>query len=368
MDADLGFEGPQSQQQEVSETPRLSLDRLARRYDTGGGVDDVSLEVAPGELLALVGASGSGKTTTLRLVAGYEKPDSGRLLLNGTSIEKLPAEKRGFGMVFQHYALFPHLSVVQNVAFGLEARGVKKAERLRQAEAALSGVGLADKAGRPVQALSGGEQQRVALARALVIAPPVLLLDEPLSNLDPTLRRSTRDELRAMLRRQGVTALFVTHDQEDAFAVADRVAFLHNGRLQQVGTPESLYDAPASRAVADFIGHASLMPAVFDGTHATLMRANQSVTVPAVAPANFRGNPYAVLRPEALCLNRTGANAPEGWNGRVLSRRFLGGTSAYHVNLADGFELEVLSDDRSFNDGDAVVVSVARTPVPLVPG
>lgn len=366
MDADLGFEGSQSQQQEVSETPRLSLERLALRYNTGGGVDDVSLDVAPGELLALVGASGSGKTTTLRLVAGYEKPDSGRLLLNGASIEKLPAEKRGFGMVFQHYALFPHLSVVQNVAFGLEARGVKKAERLKQAEAALSGVGLADKAGRPVQALSGGEQQRVALARALVIAPPVLLLDEPLSNLDPTLRRSTRDELRALLRRQGVTALFVTHDQEDAFAVADRIAFLSGGRLQQVGSPENLYDAPASKAVADFIGHASLMPATFDGTNATLMRANQTVVVPATAAPGVTNNALAVLRPEALSIARVGANAADGWNGKVLSRRFLGGISAYHVNLADGFELEVLSDDRTMNEGDSVVVSVSRTPVPLV--
>lgn len=352
----------------MSAEPRLALDKLALRYNTGGGVDDISLDVAPGELLALVGASGSGKTTTLRLVAGYEKPDSGRLLLNGQRIERLPAEKRGFGMVFQHYALFPHLTVVQNVAFGLEARGVKKAERLRQAEAALGGVGLSDKASRPVQALSGGEQQRVALARALVIAPPVLLLDEPLSNLDPTLRRSTRDELRSLLRRQRVTALFVTHDQEDAFAVADRVAFLSGGRLQQVGTPESLYDAPASRAVADFIGHASLMPAMFDGTHATLTRANQSVVVPAIAAPGVQQNALAVLRPEALHISAQGIASPDGWNGRVLSRRFLGGVSAYHVNLADGFELEVLSDNRSFNDGDAVVVSVGRTPVALVAG
>lgn len=351
----------------MSETPRLALERLARRYNTGGGVDDVSLNVAPGELLALVGASGSGKTTTLRLVAGYEKPDSGRLLLDGKSIEQLPAEKRGFGMVFQHYALFPHLSVVQNVAFGLEARGVKKSERIKQAEAALSGVGLADKAGRPVQALSGGEQQRVALARALVISPPVLLLDEPLSNLDPNLRRSTRDELRALLRRQGVTGLFVTHDQEDAFAVADRVAFLSGGRLQQVGTPESLYDSPASKAVADFIGNAALMPATYDGDSVSMMRANQTVTVPGSAPAGLTGDVLAVLRPEALRLHApSSANNTDGWNARVLSRRFLGGTSAYHVNLADGFELEVLSDDRGFAEGDSVVVSVARTPVAVV--
>ena len=346
--------------------PRLALDSLARRYDTGGGVDDISLEVPAGELLALVGASGSGKTTTLRLVAGYEKPDSGRLLLDGKSIEHLPAERRGFGMVFQHYALFPHLSVVQNVAFGLEARGVKKSERTRQAEEALSGVGLADKASRPVQALSGGEQQRVALARALVISPPVLLLDEPLSNLDPTLRRSTRDELRGMLRRQGVTALFVTHDQEDAFAVADRVAFLSDGKLRQVGTPESLYDAPASRAVAEFIGHAALMSATFDGTHASITHGDQTLVVAAIASVGVVRDAIAVVRPEAMRITADSASA-NGWKGRVVSRRFLGGTSAYYVRLTDNFDLEVTSDDRSFNEGDSVRISIVRTPVALVP-
>ena len=365
MDEALGFANSQSQRKEVT-APRLALEHLARRYDTGGGVDDISLEVPAGELLALVGASGSGKTTTLRLVAGYEKPDSGRLLLDGKSIERLPAEKRGFGMVFQHYALFPHLSVVQNVAFGLEARGVKKAERLRQAEEALSGVGLADKGSRPVQALSGGEQQRVALARALVIAPPVLLLDEPLSNLDPTLRRTTRDELRGMLRRQGVTALFVTHDQEDAFAVADRVAFLSGGKLQQVGTPESLYDSPASRAVAEFIGHAALMQATYEGTNVSIKHGDQTLIVPAVATRGVARDALAIVRPEALRIEADSPNA-NGWNGRVVSRRFLGGTSAYHVTLADGFALEVSSDDRSFAEGDAVRVSIARVPVALVP-
>jgi putative spermidine/putrescine transport system ATP-binding protein len=363
----VGRERSQSQPEAVSEPARLALSRLARRYDTGGGVDDISLEVPSGELLALVGASGSGKTTTLRLVAGYEKPDSGKLLLDGRSIEHLPAEKRGFGMVFQHYALFPHMTVVQNVAFGLEARGVKKAERLRQAEEALSSVGLGDKAGRPVQALSGGEQQRVALARALVIAPPVLLLDEPLSNLDPTLRRSTRDELRALLRRQGVTALFVTHDQEDAFAVADRVAFLSGGRLQQVGTPESLYDTPASKTVAEFIGHAALVPALFDGVNATITRGGHTLVVPAVAAAGVTRDALAVLRPESLSVLAEGKSADAAWVGNVVSRRFLGGTSAYHVMLNDGSDVEVSSNDRSLNEGDAVHVTIARVPVALVP-
>ena len=248
----------------------LSLSHLTRRFTGANGVRDLSLDVPAGTLLALVGASGSGKTTTLRMVAGYETPDAGQVLLDGADITALPPQRRDFGMVFQHYALFPHLRVGENVAFGLEARGVARAERERRAVAALETVGLGGAAGRTVQSLSGGEQQRVAVARALVIEPRVLLLDEPLSNLDPTLRRGMRDELRATLRRLGVTALFVTHDQEDAFAVADRVALLANGTLLQTGTPEELYDAPASRAVAEFIGRATLVPARADGARVTV--------------------------------------------------------------------------------------------------
>jgi ABC-type Fe3+/spermidine/putrescine transport system ATPase subunit len=351
----------------------LVLEHVTRRYpgNPEPAVDDLSLTIAPGELLALVGASGSGKTTTLRIAAGYEIPDSGRVLLaEGDSpprdITREPPQRRGFGMVFQHYALFPHMRVEENVAFGLEARGIRKADRLARARAALDGVGLGGKAARPVQALSGGEQQRVALARALVIAPRVLLLDEPLSNLDPTLRQSMRDELRATLRRSGVTALFVTHDQEDAFAVADRVAMLERGRLLQVGTPEALYHAPATRAVAEFVGRAAVVPAERVGEQVRITIGGLAL----VAPARQQGTTttssvMAVLRPESLAL------APDehtpAWRGEVVGRRFAGGHVVYRVRLRNDVEVEVIGDGGGAHEGARTGVRLAGVPVAVVP-
>ena len=359
----------------------LSLHALTRRYPGAeyAAVDAVTLDVPAGELLALVGASGSGKTTTLRMIAGYELPDAGAVRLDGTDITRLPPERRGFGMVFQHYALFPHLSVEDNVAFGLEARGVRRAERRERARRALAGVGLDGKGARPVQALSGGEQQRVALARALVIEPRVLLLDEPLSNLDPSLRVTMRDELRALLHRQQVTAVFVTHDQEDAFAVADRVALLRHGRLLQVGTPEALYDRPAARAVAEFIGRAALVPATLaarlpddpapagpTATWATIAIGRQARRVRATLPEHAAAatDLLAVLRPEALAL--APADAPDAWPGTVTTRRFGGAAEVYHVALAGGPTVEVTSWERGVREGEPVGVRVVREPVPLV--
>src|SRR5438105_2234814 len=299
----------------------LTLKNVTRRFGDYVAVDDVSLTVAPGELLALVGASGSGKTTTLRIVAGYEAPDSGSVLLGDTDITAEPPQRRGFGMVFQHYALFPQMSVVENVAFGLEARGVGKAERLKRAREALEGVGLGGATGRAVQSLSGGEQQRVALARALVIEPKALLLDEPLSNLDPALRQATREDLRALLHRAGVPALFVTHDQEDAFAIGDRIALLKNGRILQTGTPEELYNTPANRDVAGFIGRASIVPVELKGQNALLRIAGQTLSLPAESPQSRKGAVAAVLRPHSLKI--AGDDTP-GLSGRIAERRFAG--------------------------------------------
>jgi putative spermidine/putrescine transport system ATP-binding protein len=356
----------------------LKLERITRRFRGAErpAVDEVSLEVRSGELLALIGASGSGKTTTLRIAAGYEQPDSGRVVLadergEQRDITRLPPQSRGFGMVFQHYALFPHMTVGENVAFGLEARGVRQQDRLERARMSLAGVGLEGSAARAVQSLSGGEQQRVALARALVIEPRVLLLDEPLSNLDPTLRESTRDELRAMLRRLGVTALFVTHDQEDAFAIADRVAVLRQGRLLQVGAPEELYERPASRHVAQFIGRASLLPAEWAGEHARIMiggvaqEAPAITADPAVAPASG-ARWLAVLRPESLSIDYAERADGASWAGEVVSRRYAGGFVVYGVRLAGAVRVEVSTDDGAWTEGQSVTVRIGERPIALV--
>ncbi len=359
-----------SQQQQALVTPAndtnpasLTLDHVTRRFAGQLAVSDLSLEIRAGELLALVGASGSGKTTTLRMVAGYEAPDSGVIRLDGRDITSLPPERRGFGMVFQHYALFPHLTVQDNVGFGLEARGVNAADRRKRALEALENVGLGPKAARQVQALSGGEQQRVAMARAMVIQPRVLLLDEPLSNLDPTLREEMRTELRATLQRAAVTALFVTHDQEDAFAIADRVALLEHGVLLQHGTPEQLYDRPASRAVAEFIGRATLVPADDRGTHAriTLNGVSQDVAVTRAVGDTMLPTALAVIRPEMLDIS----SGDTGWPGRVSARRFTGAVMAYTVDFG-GVSLEVLTASRAGVVGDNVRVIVQREPVALV--
>src|SRR5438270_7242306 len=304
----------------------LRLEGITRRFGDFTAVDNVTIEVGPGELLALVGASGSGKTTTLRIAAGYEVPDSGRVMVGSTDITHLPPERRGFGMVFQHYALFPHMSVEDNVAFGLEARGVSKVDRLIKARGALANVGLEGAGARPIQSLSGGEQQRVALARAMVIEPQVLLLDEPLSNLDPNLREAMRDDLRRMLRRVGVPALFVTHDQEDAFAIADRIALLKRGRVLQCGTPEELYHSPANREVAALIGRAAIVPAADKGSTAQVtiggVKRELAVTRPQDAPAQI-DSAFVVMRPSSVEMSK-GAGV-FAWKGRVVNRRFAGG-------------------------------------------
>jgi iron(III) transport system ATP-binding protein len=349
------------------ESGALALEGITRRFGDFTAVDDVSFQVGPGELLALVGASGSGKTTTLRIAAGYEVPDTGRVSLGGADLTRVPPERRGFGMVFQHYALFPHMSVEDNVAFGLEARRVGKVDRLIKARAALANVGLEGAGDRPIQSLSGGEQQRVAIARALVIEPRALLLDEPLSNLDPNLREAMRDDLRRMLRRVGVPALFVTHDQEDAFAIADRIALLKRGRMLQCGTPEELYHSPANREVAAFIGRGAMVPAIDKGSTAEVtiggVKREVPVTRPKDAPPKL-DNAFVVMRPDSIEMSK-GAGV-FAWRGKVVNRRFAGGVEVYRVELADGITVDVESQIVDAHEGDNVSVSPLKREFPVV--
>ncbi len=351
----------------------LQVRGITRRFATQVAVRDVSFDVLPKEIVALVGASGSGKTTTLRMVAGYEIPDEGRILLDGKDITQLPPEKRGFGMVFQHYALFPHMTVLDNVAFGLEARGVAKKERYARAMNALEIVGLQAKSDRRVQQLSGGEQQRVALARAVVFEPKVLLLDEPLSNLDPTLRESTREELKNIIHRVGAPALFVTHDQEDAFAIADKVVLIGKGSVLQIDTPEQLYKNPQSAEVAKFIGKASLVP-IAGGRMLVLRPEDLSISALDSGDLLHVSNQF-VSESAALAtatLEQTEIGGTRAWQGEVLSRRFASGNYVYIVEAlckeagvpGDGSRvlLEVNSPVR-YEVGQAVVLkTVSDTP------
>jgi putative spermidine/putrescine transport system ATP-binding protein len=289
----------------------LQLDSLTKRFDGTLAVDGLSLSIERGEMLALLGPSGSGKTTTLRLLAGFEVPDQGKVLVEGDDVTRLDPVTRRFGMVFQHYALFPHLDVGENVAFGLESLGVSGEELQRRVARALALVDLTGFERRSIGQLSGGQQQRVALARALAPEPRVLLLDEPLSNLDPSLRERTRREIRELIRRVGITTVLVTHEQDEAFDLGDRVAVLRGGRLQQVGTPEDLYASPANEFVAEFVGRSSTIAVVVLGPADRGLR----VAVEGVewdltdTPDSPRGPALMVVRPEALRLMAPTAGA-----------------------------------------------------------
>jgi ABC-type Fe3+/spermidine/putrescine transport system ATPase subunit len=310
----------------------LSMRGLRKAFEGTVAVDDLSLDVARGEILALLGPSGSGKTTTLRLLAGFEVPDAGSIVVSGEDVTRAAPAARRFGMVFQHYALFPHLDVGANIAFGLSARGETAARRVREV---LAMVDLEGFERRPVSALSGGQQQRVALARSLAPEPRMLLLDEPLSNLDPSLRERTRRELRRAIQKVGITTVFVSHEQEEAFDLGDRVAVLHRGRLEQVGTADELYGEPASAFVAGFVGRTAAIP----------------------GPRLGRPDATALVRPEAL---RFVADAAAPLEGVVTERRFVGAQAYYTVDAGAGVVFDVLAPLAAARVGSRVRVAVDR--------
>jgi len=347
----------------------LALESLSRRFGEVVAVDALSLALERGEILTILGPSGCGKTTALRLIAGFEQPDSGRLVFEGKEVTRWSPQKRGFGMVFQNYALFPHLNVFENVAFGLRARKVDGATLRTRVLTALKVVDLSGYEERAVQAISGGQQQRVALARAIAIEPPILLLDEPLSNLDQALRARTRVELRDLVKSLGITALFVTHDQEEAFDLSDRIAVMKGGRLRQVGTPRQLYQEPRDVFVAGFVGRANLLSVHLADEGIEL---GGGVRWPLRIADGWRGGSgldtrAAVLlfRPEDLTFIDGAGDPALGTplRGEVRAVRFRGSVTMYEIAVtlrggpgADSRIVEVVGPTRGPGVGSTVAM------------
>jgi len=339
---------------------RVSLEHLSRSYAGVKALDDLSLTVEPGELVALLGPSGCGKTTALRVLAGFERVDAGRVVVDGRDLSRLSPQKRDMGMVFQSYSLFPNLSARDNVAFGLRLRRQRSAQRRASAEAQLALVGLTEHATKYPHQLSGGQQQRVALARALAIEPRVLLLDEPLSALDAKVRVELREQIRALQQRLQITTIFVTHDQEEALSMADRVCVMREGHVEQLATPEVLYRAPSSAFVAAFVGTSSRLPAVRHGDEAVVLGTACPIRPGTVRPT---GPAEALLRPEDLGVRLD----PDG-ACTVVARTFFGGTTRLDVLIGAAIcKIDVRSDDAApFEPSARVEVELRARDVLLV--
>jgi putative spermidine/putrescine transport system ATP-binding protein len=350
----------------------IEIAGVSKVYDGGvRAVDTVAMDIRQGEFFSLLGPSGCGKTTTLRMIAGFEIPSAGAIRVDGADITHVPAHKRDMGMVFQNYALFPHRTVAENVAFGLRMRGLDKATIATKVKAALAMVelsGLEDR--RPAQ-LSGGQQQRVALARAIVIAPRVLLCDEPLGALDKKLRQQMQFELKQLQKKLGLTLVFVTHDQEEALAMSDRIAVMNGGRVEQVGTPAEIYNQPTTRFVADFIGDTN----IFRGERTTTGAGGPALDVgkglilalPPSTDTQGTGVLSVALRPEKIRLS-PGGDAAASARGVVENTNFLGGAVLYRITLEGGHRVLVqqpnAGTDRLFVPGNGVTLD--WTPADLV--
>ncbi|HEY3646904.1 MAG TPA: ABC transporter ATP-binding protein [Streptosporangiaceae bacterium] len=343
----------------------VRLEGLSRHYGPVVALDHLDLTLQPGELVALLGPSGCGKTTTLRLLAGLEDADTGRVIVGGKDITRVSAAKRDMGMVFQAYSLFPHMTVRQNVAFGLRLRKVSAAQRDKRALEMLDLVGLSVQADRYPHQLSGGQQQRVALARALAIEPQVLLLDEPLSALDAKVRAQLRDEIRRIQLEVGITTLFVTHDQEEALAIADRVGVMREGRLEQLAPPTEVYSRPATSFVAEFVGLSNRLTGEVRGGEVIV----RGCKLPLVERDTPEGQVVALVRPEAVSL---ASNAPDSelegsgpLTGTVIAITFLGATSRVTVDLGDTRVMAQLptSEASALAAGSRVVLAIRSDPV-----
>lgn len=344
----------------------VDIHNLSKRYGEFAAVDDLSLAVAAGEFVTLLGLSGSGKTTTLMAVAGFVEADLGRIEINGRNIVDLPPERRDLGVVFQNYALFPHMNVFENVAFPLRMRKRTSSEVTRAVKGVLEVVGLGQLADRKIGALSGGQQQRVALARALVFEPPVLLMDEPLGALDRSLRDQLQSEIKRIQRDLGVTVIYVTHDQEEALALSDRIAVMAEGKICQLATPDELYERPKTAFVAGFVGESNFVPVTSGATDGRLRRL-AATAVPSLAfvakdADNLNGaTAVMMMRPEVISLTSEAPTAARNAvPGRVELREFLGATVRFTLSTELGSLVARhgrVSDGTRFKPGDQVWLS-----------
>ena len=339
----------------------VELRDLTRVYGPVKALDGLTLTIEPGEFIALLGPSGCGKTTAMRILAGLDEATSGAVVVDGRDLTSTPANKRDMGMVFQAYSLFPHLTARQNVEFGLKVRGRGKSERGGRAAEMLELVGLSAHADKYASELSGGQQQRVALARALAIQPRVLLLDEPLSALDAKVRTQLRDEIRRVQLEVGTTTVFVTHDQEEALAVADRVGVMSQGKLEQLAPPAEVYGHPATRFVAEFVGLNNRLPTRVENGSAALFGG----AVPTLDGSIDSGPGLALLRPESVRVSEQ-ADGP----ATIKSVAFLGPISRVYVELPDGVIVDAqmpTSQAQAFRPGDSVAVAADQSKVLVVP-
>ena len=354
----------------------LAIRGLSKHFGDVAAVDGFELDIGDHELISLLGPSGCGKTTTLRCIAGFEEPTAGHILFDDRDIVGLPPERRNIGMVFQNYALFPHMTVRQNLAFGLEMRGVPKSEMAERIARVLETVQLGDLGERYPRQLSGGQQQRIALARAMVIEPSILLLDEPLANLDAKLREEMRFFVRSLQKRVGITTVYVTHDQAEAMVISDRIVVMFDGHIHQVGAPDEIYSRPVSREVASFIGLSNFVEGRVRGTGGGdgVFSLETAVGTLRCAYSETLADGQEVtliVRPEAISLSGA-APAESAGNaipGRVSERYFLGNITGYRIACADGLALQVQGDPwASFGAGDEVCCSFDAAHAWIIPG
>jgi spermidine/putrescine transport system ATP-binding protein len=341
----------------------VQLVDLVKRFSDVTAVAGINLDMPSGEFFSLLGPSGCGKTTTLRMIAGFERPDEGQILLDGVDMAQTPPHKRNVNTVFQNYALFPHLTVADNVGFGLRYKDASKQEAKKKVADALALVRLEGFEKRRPSQLSGGQQQRVALARALVLNPAVLLLDEPLGALDAKLRKALQIELKSLQEEIGITFIYVTHDQEEALTMSDRLAVMSNGRVEQVGTPSEVYEEPRTAYVADFLGVSNLMDANADGLGGDgngRVRIGEFELAAAQGDTDARGDVKVVIRPERVRLEASGTGGPNRVPGMVERVVYVGSIMQVMVHLAPGQTLQAWVQNQGeglpYSQGDAVAV------------